>query len=85
MPNILDIARFWLWKKNAVMACKTNGGLFGYPMLAYIELELPKIFDEHGYDVAVESAMRKLDDLEAGWNNTWDKIADDVCRAKGFK
>ena len=64
------------FQKNAIKCTKKqmakgNFCIVGYSYLIFLELELPKIFEEQGYNAAVKAAFDKLDNIDT----SMDKIS----------
>jgi hypothetical protein len=68
IKKMLEQVKFNSLQKHAIKCtkkqlAKRNSVIVGYPFLVFLELELPKIFEEHGYDVAEKALFDKLDDM----------------------
>ena len=59
----LEEIRYKLWSANVKNNLKSQNSIITYPVLAYMELENVKIFEESGYDAAVEAALAYVDDI----------------------
>lgn len=51
------------WKEKVTVATQDASPLIAYPMLAFIELELDKHFEEGGLHYAQESLLKKSDEI----------------------
>lgn len=67
LKKLLDKLRFELWKTNVMALLKSTSPMVEYPMLAWLDLEAPKIVQEKGFDAMLEASQAKLEEINNAW------------------
>jgi hypothetical protein len=65
-----------LWKRGMLREVNQATPLVGFPLMVFMNLELDQVYLNNGWQAAQDACLAKLEDIQTGWELTFDAMAD---------